>query len=450
MSSQITNTVFLDEWLCENTGLNQPENLNRALLDQYHLNKIRETLEYAASCSSFYRQRLSGFKDKMPESLKDFSQWPFTSENDIRDNPLSLLCTSQSEISHVVTLHTSGTFHQPKRIFFTDEELEHTISFFHHGLRDIKSSGERILILMPGENYGSIGDLLHKSASGLSIKVIKHGLVADIEKTISIICDLNIDFLIGLPAQVLALSRAKSAERLLKGRIKTAILSADYIPDAVLTSLKKTWDCKVYRHYGMTEMGYGGGIECSPGSGYHLREADFYFEVVHPNTNLPVKNGEIGEIVFTTLRRRAMPLIRYRTGDLAKMIILPCKCGSILRRLNKIYGRIVNNIRLSNGQHVSIQMLDEVIYRIPGVINYSAEILKQNNRDCLSIKAQVNSNSPGKTIDDINKAIALSKHFNQPVINGMLVIEVRADDFNLSPGDFINKRRVNDRRDLYE
>jgi phenylacetate-CoA ligase len=94
--------------------------------------------------------------------------------------------------------------------------------------------------------------------------------------------------------------------------------------------------------YGMTEMVFGGAVQCEARSGYHMREADLYFEIVDPVRGHSVPDGEIGEIVFTTLTRIGMPLIRYRTGDLSRFIPEPCPCGSSLRRLDKIAGRIAS------------------------------------------------------------------------------------------------------------
>ena len=94
----------------------------------------------------------------------------------------------------------------------------------------------------------------------------------------------------------------------------------------------------------MTEMGLGGGVECQARRGYHLREADLYFEIVHPQTGEPVTEGETGEIVFTTLTRQGMPLIRYRTGDLSRFIPGQCPCGTTLRTLEKVTRRLSGKV----------------------------------------------------------------------------------------------------------
>jgi phenylacetate-coenzyme A ligase PaaK-like adenylate-forming protein len=113
----------------------------------------------------------------------------------------------------------------------------------------------------------------------------------------------------------------------------------------------------------MTEMGYGGAVACEARDGYHLREADLFVEVVDPETGRGVPDGVSGEVVFTTLAVSAMPLIRYRTGDLAHFLPEPCPCGSRLRRLGKIAGRRASGAVIGQSIRLTISALDEAIGR---------------------------------------------------------------------------------------
>ena len=100
----------------------------------------------------------------------------------------------------------------------------------------------------------------------------------------------------------------------------------------------------------MTEMGLGGGVQCSARQGYHLREADLYFEIVDPHSGEPLPEGELGEVVFTTLTREGMPLIRYRTGDLSRFLPGQCPCGTLLRSMESIRQRVAGNLELAGGR----------------------------------------------------------------------------------------------------
>ena len=124
----------------------------------------------------------------------------------------------------------------------------------------------------------------------------------------------------------------------------------------------------------MTETGSGGGGECDADDGYHLREADLFVEIVHPATGRVPPDGVSGEVVVTTLTRRAMPLIRYRTGDQARFLPDYCPCGSMLRRLGNAQGRLTNAAALGPSTQLKMAALDEVLFAIPEVLNYQAQL----------------------------------------------------------------------------
>ncbi len=301
--------------------------------------KTPETIDWAQARSPFYRKHLAGFSAKDIVSPEDLAKLPFTTADEIGRQPLSFLCVSQSEIDRVVTLQTSGTTGNPKRVFFTSGDHEGTIDFFHHGMATLAGPGDKVLILMPGTLPGSVGDLLAKGLQRLGATGIPHGFVRNASETLAIMEKERVDCLVGLPTQVLRLARSSGG----MAAPKAVLLSADNVPEAVSNALRYTWGCEVYTHYGMTEMGFGGGVECDARKGYHLREADLYVEIVEPRTGGPLPEGEPGEVVFTTITRKAMPLIRYRTGDLSRFLPVPCPCGSALKLLEPVRGRVTRS-----------------------------------------------------------------------------------------------------------
>jgi phenylacetate-coenzyme A ligase PaaK-like adenylate-forming protein len=123
--------------------------------------------------------------------------------------------------------------------------------------------------------------------------------------------------------------------------MRTVLLTAEYVSDEALAYVKDAWQCEAFEHYGMTEMGLGGAMSCAAHIGYHPREADMIFEIIDPDSGEPLPEGEPGEVVFTTLTRTAMPLIRYRTGDISRWIPGACPCGSVLKRLDRVRDRRV-------------------------------------------------------------------------------------------------------------
>ncbi|MGO9572212.1 MAG: DVU_1553 family AMP-dependent CoA ligase [Desulfomonilaceae bacterium] len=335
----------LEDWIAEKILGRGGCDLTGDKIREYQLERLRDTIEYVREKSPFYRRRLQGFSAADLKDFNDLARLPFTSPQDMRENCPQFLCVSQSEIERVVTLRAADTPERSRRVYFTREDLELTIDFFHHGMSAVVETGQRVLILMPGHRPGSVGDLLARALLRMGVEAIVHGFVEDPLKTIREIVQQKTDCLIGIPIQVLSIVRDSAARKIPPGQIKSVLLSPDaclnspYVPPAIVDQLRRIWDCPVFSHYGITEMGFGGGVECRAFSGYHLREADLYFEIVDPASGGPILPGELGEIVFTTLTRKGMPLVRYRTGDLARFGEEPCPCGTVLRRMEKVRGR---------------------------------------------------------------------------------------------------------------
>ncbi|SKC46688.1 DVU_1553 family AMP-dependent CoA ligase [Maledivibacter halophilus] len=370
----------LDRWIKEKIGYKGKKDF-KSELDNYILNKLHQNIKYVKENSIFYKNHLKN-TNKI-SSFKDFEKIPFTTDLDIRKNPGHFLCVSPSHISRIVTLRTSGTTGENKRIFFTKEDQELTIDFFKIGMSTLVEEKDKVLILLPGEREGSVGDLLGKALKRLGVKVYIYGPVHNSEKVLEIIKNRKINSLVGIPIQILSLSRYKKSKEEIK--LKSILLSTDYASNTVIKEIEKTFNCKVFDHYGMTEMGLGGGVECEALKGYHLREADLYFEIIDPITKEKLPNGKWGEVVFTTLTRKGMPLIRYKTGDISRIINTPCLCGTYLRRLDKIIFRKKEGVLLGDIEILTIGELDDILFSINELMDFKAVVTKEEEKDCLTI-----------------------------------------------------------------
>ena len=240
--------------------------------------------------------------------------------------------------------------------------------------------GWKVLILLPGQTPDGVGDLLKRGLARLDVEGIVHGPAADPMTALEKASRHGVDCLVGAPVQALAMASRSKNINLPLPSLKSMLLTTDYVPQAIVDRLRAAWNCEVYEHYGMTETGLGGGVQCEARQGYHLREADLLFEVVDPADGTPRPDGETGEVVFTTLTRRGMPLIRYRTGDLSRFLPGPCPCGSRLRRLDKIRGRVNGAVSLSPGHTIALPDLDEAVFALPEVLDYAAEVLIGQDR----------------------------------------------------------------------
>jgi phenylacetate-CoA ligase len=420
-----TGRTPLEDWI--RGRLHVSGRLNPAQLREYQAAKLRETLDLVVSRSRFYREYLGKNPPSSVRNIGDVTQLPFTESRMISEHFNDFLCVSPQDIGRIVTLSTSGTTGRPKRIAFTPEDQELIVEFFHHGMTTFADSSDRVVIFLPGEIAGSVGDLLKKGLSRFGCESVVAGPVTDCGRAVKMLADTKATCAVGIPSQFLELSRhGNSGSTVEPIRLRSVLLSTDYVARAVADSLEQAWDCAVYNHYGMTEMGLGGAVECSARNGYHMREADLLFEIIDPDTGTPVPDGEYGEVVFSTLTRRGMPLIRYRTGDRSRFLTQPCPCGSVLRRLECISGRMHEPVRLQSGTFISITQLDEVLLRNPCVAAFSAEIGPGEDCECLAltIRSATGEFDAGNIASDLCRQLPIGDLVNE----GKLKLDIREGD----------------------
>jgi phenylacetate-CoA ligase len=375
----------LEPWIARKVGVD-PADLTRSEIEAYQLAKLNETIRLARERSPFYREHLARVPARL-DGLDDLAALPFTTPDDIRRAPMRFLCVSQSEVQRVVTLHSSGTTGAPKRLFFSRADQELTLDFFHTGMSTFTRPGDRVLILLPVERPGSVGDLLAAALRRMDAHGIRHGLVRTVSQALDALFEGRANVVVGVPTQVLALARSVEARNHPTPPIRAALLTMDHVPASIVRALESAWPCTVYNHYGMTEMGLGGGVDCEARRGYHLREADLYVEIVDPRTGEPIPDGETGEVVFTTLTREAMPLIRYRTGDLSRFLPHRCPCGTRLKTLAHVRGRIGNVIPM-DAEDVSLAELDEMIFSFGGVLDFAAALVGADGGSRLTLNVR--------------------------------------------------------------
>lgn len=291
---------------------------------QKHL--LTRMVEHASLHSPFYRDRFGGAMN-LP-----FNKLPFTFPSDLAESGLRFLAVSQSEIRRIVTLNTSGTSAPPKRIFFTEEDLNATEDFFMCGMSTFVPPKSKVAVFMEGPSPDSIGQILKRALKRLGCETFVFGLIRDSANAIRAINDHRPNIVVGLSAQIARIA-GKTAHK-----PDFVLLSADIAPFSIRQRIEKLWECMTFNHYGLTETGWGCAVECHARQGCHVRELDVYVEIVDKNGEV-LPDGKWGEIVVTTFGRMSFPLIRYRTGDEGRVLPKTCPCGSPLKRI-QVLGRL--------------------------------------------------------------------------------------------------------------
>lgn len=370
----------LEPWVAMRSGL-QAESCQvnrRKELEAYIERQRSDMLKNVSRHAPFYKQRFS-------KHLK-WKLIPTMSHVDLRQYGASMVPVSQSQIERVVTLETSGTTGIPKRIYNTRVDLEASVAYFQMGMKSFTSIGEKVFIGLPANRESSIGKLLEEALRRNGNEVLTYGLIGDLEKTLKYIDVEKPEVLVGIPAQIVALAKLEAISGIKLSGVKKVLLSTDYVADSLVRFLESHWNCQVYKYYGMTETGFAGGIECECHEGYHLYESEVFVEIISPLTGEVLPKGRVGEVVITTLRREGMPLIRYRTGDLAYLLSEPCPCGCTLERLSPIWSRADSVITLKNNQLLVKGMLDESLWSLENLLDFNVTFMRGMTKDELHLQ----------------------------------------------------------------
>lgn len=372
----------LQDWIRKKVGMGLDRTDARYLkgLRDYQLERLSKIIDYARCNTPFYNRHLAELPPGPMLSLSEISRIPFTYPSDVVSNPADFLAVRQDDIARIVTLRTSGSTGESKRLFFTEEDLELTVDFFHHGMSTIVRPGQKVMVFLPGQRPDSVGDLLLRGLGRMDVRALVYGPIEDPLDAVTAIDTFGADCLVGIPTQILAAACWSREAGMGEARIESVLLSTDYVPESIVSRLREIWGCRVFNHYGMTETGLGGGVECEALDGYHLREADLYFEVVDHASGKTCPVGTPGEVVFTTLTRKGMPLIRYRTGDISRILPGVCPCGSVLRRMERIRGRWDGLVNVGPGHTLCLPDMDEALFALPGLIDYRVTASKRRDR----------------------------------------------------------------------
>jgi phenylacetate-CoA ligase len=410
--------MFLEEWIHDKIRREVKENLEwqqyisekdlrsitRKVIEDFQLFKLRKTLNHACQESVFYQElfRKHGINPSDVKSLADLPKIAFTTPANLAEVPYKLLSVSLTKVDRVFTRVTSGTSGQPKKAFFTGNDLEVITDGMAAIINTALSSsglaaqGCVIQIFLANGTPMSQVNLVARGVEKMGGLPVAGDITADTEEQIEAIKEARPVMLMGSAFRIYRITQeARQSHDLAKIGVKIIFITSEYLSPSMRRNLRDSWKAEVYHHYGMTEAGLAAAIECQAHDGFHFNEADFLFEVVDPATGEVLKEGEEGELVFTTLSREGMPLIRYRTGDISRLICNPCKCGaSTLGRIGTITKRLGLMTAIGQGKQIYPALFDDVVYAFPNLIDYRILLAKKGDRDCLTCKVELTEKEP--------------------------------------------------------
>jgi len=356
------------KWVKEKTGLG--DNLNHETLKAWQREKLSSVAEYAAGRTKFYAS--------MIDPSAPLEEMPLTLPSDLAADPLAFLAIPLNEVVRVTTLAHSGTTALRKRVFFSAADIERTIEFFAVGMSTMTRAGDRVSILISNPTENSLGSLLRTSLSRIGVEATIAPAIRSVDEALK--AAQGADCLVGMPGEMLYMCHAFPW---LKPR--SLLLAGDIVPPPLAATIREIWQSDLYIHYGHSEFGYGCAVDCTHHQGLHTRDADLVFEVIDPVTGKASAPGEVGEIVITTLTESAMPLIRYKTGNLSRLIDSRCQCGGMTHMISPVEGRVSNNIPIGNGRHLNIYQLDNLIFANRSVRGFNAFLKNENGRITLDL-----------------------------------------------------------------
>ena len=309
------------------------KNIEREEIKKYKLFKMQEMLEYVSQNSPFYSKlyKESGVNTSHINDFNDLENIPLTEQEQLAKHQYHFLCVSRKNIAREFT--SSGTTNLLKRVAYTQDELLEIVDSVISGLKmaGMNSDNDTLQIMYPTITATwDPGLMLSKACDLAGFNSVINDSV-DVEDQINTMKKAGTTIIIGTSSFIYDLSK-KASDFIKPGElgIKRIICSSEPLTESMRAQIESVWGCKALRQWGMTELGLANAIECTEQNGLHVNNADFLVEVIDPDTGKILPPGEEGELVFTTLRRECMPLIRYRTGDISSIIDEPCNCGAIV------------------------------------------------------------------------------------------------------------------------
>lgn len=398
----------------------QEEFFTRSQLDTLQRTRLATIVKRAAQ-SEFYVQHFAqaGIDPLSIQSLADLTRLPFTTKDDLRRAYPDRMLTRP--VTDMVRLHaSSGTTGAATVIYYTQADLDCWADLVARCMHMVGMRASDTFQNMAGYGLFTGGLGIHYGAERLGCLTIPAG-AGNSKRQLKLLEDFQVSAIHIIPSYALHLSTVMEKMDFSPNRlnVRIALIGAEPHTEAIRQRIEEVYGLKAYNSYGLSEMnGPGVAFECLEQNGMHLWEDAYLPEIVDPDTDQPVPEGEVGELVITTLCREGMPLIRYRTKDLTRFLPGDCPCGRVHRRLDRIKGR-ADDMIIIKGVNIYPMQVEQALMTIPEVgQNYQIILEREGYLDQIRVKVEIKNEF---FAEDMRKLQALQSRISARLRDEILI-----------------------------
>lgn len=389
------------------------ETMSRKQIEEIQLERLKYTVNYCYTNVPFYKKKLddAGVTPDQIKTLDDIRRIPPTTKADLRDNyPFGLFAVPMKDI---VRIHaSSGTTGKPTVVGYTKHDLDMWSDCMARLCAAAGATSDDIVQISFGYGMftGALG--LHYGLEKLGCAVVPNSS-GNTEKALMYMRDFKTTALVATPSYALYMAEtAKSLEYPMSDyHLRLGLFGSEGCTPEMRTQIENGWGLFATDNYGMSElMGPGVSGECTERCGLHINEDYFLAEIVDPNTLEVLGEGEAGEVLITTLTKEGIPLLRYRTRDISRIIYEPCKCGRTFARMDKIKGRSDDMLKI-RGVNVFPSQIESVLVGMDKVSpHYQLIVRREGFADTLEIQVELSDTSLLESFGKIQELQNKIKH----------------------------------------
>ncbi len=426
------------------------ETMPREKLRELQLERLKKIVKYAYERVPFYRKRFDekGIKPEDIQKLEDIRYIPFTSKADLREvYPFGMFARDLSEI---VEIHSSsGTTGKPVVMGYTLRDIEVWKEVMARSLVAIGVTREDIIQIAYGYGLFTGGLGFHYGALAIGATIVPAS-AGNTRRQIELMKDFGTTVLCCTPSYALYLAEYARDEMGIdpsKLKLKAGSFGAEMWTEEMRKEIENRFGLKAYNVYGLTEIiGPGVAHECMAQDGLHIWEDHFYPEIIDPETGEPLPEGEEGELVFTTLTKEGVPMLRFRTRDITAFKPGMCSCGRTALRIERIRGRSDDMIKV-RGVMLFPYQIENALLEVQGVEpHYQIILTRPHHLDEIEVQVEMSKETFSDEVKEIeNLKRKLEKHLEETIGIRIKVTLVEPKSLPRSEG---KAKRVIDKRGL--